>query len=78
MIKKHNKIKPKKREDPRVMCNEIESLKVKYRDQAKILNNNTIVMHLFLVCVRLYKFKLMHAQVKAEVNDIWKSHTKAR
>ena len=70
MIEKLNKINPKKGEDPKVMCNEIEALKVKYQDQAEIMNNNTIVMHLFLVCTKLYKSELMQAQVEAEVNDV--------
>ena len=47
MIKKLNKSKPKKGEDPKVMCNKIEALKVKYGDQAEILDNNAIEMHLF-------------------------------
>ena len=50
MIKKLNKIKTKKREDPKVMCNEVEALKVKYHDQAKILDNDTIVTHFLGVC----------------------------
>ena len=66
---KFNKINPKKLEDPKVMCNKIEFPKVKYHDQARILNN-TIVMHLFLVCEKLYKLDLMQAQVEAEVNNI--------
>ena len=70
MIKKLNKIMPKKREDPKVMCNKIEALKVKYCDQAKILDDDTIVMHLFLVCAKLYKSELMQAQVEAEVNNM--------
>ena len=49
MIKKLNKIKPKNGEDPKVMCNNIEALKVKCCDPAKILDNNTTVMHLFPV-----------------------------
>ena len=50
MIKKLNEIKPKKGEDSKVICNKIEALKVKYWDQTEILDNDTIVMHLFLVC----------------------------
>ena len=61
MIKKLNKIKPKKGEYPKVMCNKIEALKVKYWDQAEILDNDTIMMHLFLVCTKLYKLELMQA-----------------
>ena len=61
MIKKLSKIKPKNGEDPTVMCNKIDALKIKYHDQAKILENSTIVMHLFLVCVKLYKSELMQA-----------------
>ena len=38
MIKMLNKIKPKKGEDPKVMCDKIEALKVKYQDQVKILD----------------------------------------
>ena len=63
MIKKLNK----EGEDPTVMSNKIE---VKYWDQAEILDHDTIVMHLFLVCAKLYKFKLIQAQVEAEVNDM--------
>ena len=70
MIKKINKIKPKKREDPKVMWNKIEALKVKYGDQAEILENDTTVMHFFLVCVKLFKSELMQAQVEAEVNNM--------
>ena len=55
MIKKLNEIKPKKGEDLKMMCDKIEALKVKYWDQAEIINNDTIVMHLFLVCPKLYK-----------------------
>ena len=69
MIQKLNKIKPKKVEDTKVMYKKIEALKVKYHDQAKILDNDTIVTHLFLVCAKLYKSKLMQAQVEAEVNN---------
>ena len=53
-----------------MMCNEIDALKVKYWDQAEILNNDTIVMHLFLVCAKLYKSELTQAQVEAEVNNM--------
>ena len=52
-----------------MMCNEIEALKVKYQDQAEIIDNDTIVMHLLLVCAKLYKSELMQAQVEAEVNN---------
>ena len=45
MIKKLNKIKPKKKEDPKVMCNKTEAVKIKYCDQDEILDNNTIMMH---------------------------------
>ena len=69
MIKKLNKIKPKKVKDPKVMCDKIENLKVKYRDQAEILDKNTIAMHLFLVCTQLYKSGLMQTQVESEVKD---------
>ena len=69
MIKKLNNIKPKKQQDPKVMCNKIEALKVKCSDQAEVLDNNRIVMHLFLVCPKLYKLKLTQAQVEAKVND---------
>ena len=62
---KLNKIEPKNGENSKVMCNEIEAWKVKYWDQAKILGNDTIVMHLFLLCAKLYKSKLMQAQVEA-------------
>ena len=70
MIQKLNKIRPKKGKDPKVMCNNIKALKVEYWDQAEILDNNTIVMHLFLVCKKLYKSELMQAQVEAKVNDM--------
>ena len=70
MIKKLNKTKSKKEEDPKVICNKIESLKIKYLDQAKILDNKTIVTHLFLVCAKLYKSELTQAQVEEEVNDM--------
>ena len=70
MIKKHYKIKPKKGEDPKVMCNEIKVLKVKFWDKAEILDNDTIVTHLFLVCAKLYKSELTHVQVEAEVDHI--------
>ena len=69
-IKKLYEIKPKKGEDPKVMFDEIEALKVKYCDQVEILDNDTIVMHLFLVCTKLYKSELILAQVEAEVNDV--------
>ena len=69
MIKKLNEIKSKKGEDPKVMCNKTESLKIKYSDQTKIRDNNTIVRHLLLVCAKLYKLELMQAQVQAEVNN---------
>ena len=75
MIKKLNKIKPKKGEDSKVMCDKIEALKNKYQDKAKIQDNDTIVTHLFLVCVNLCKAELMHAQVE-ERSTIQKSHTK--
>ena len=58
MIKKLNKIKPKKQEDPKVMCNKVYALNVKYWDGAKILDNDTIVT------------ELMQAQVEAEVNNM--------
>ena len=67
MIKKLSKIKLKKGEDPKVMCNKIEALKVKHWDQAKILDNDIIVTHLFLVCAKIYKSELIQAQ--AEVKD---------
>ena len=53
-----------------MICDKIEALKVKYWDQAKIHDNNTIVMHLFLVCVKLYKSELTQAQVETEVNTM--------
>ena len=53
MIKKLKEMKPKKGEDSKVMCNKIKALKVKYQDWAEILGNDTIVMHLFLVCAKL-------------------------
>ena len=59
-----------------MMCNEIEYLKVKYQDQAEILVSDMIVMHLFLVCTKLYKSKLVQAN-EAEVNStdiMYKSH----
>ena len=59
MIEKLNEIDPKKEEDVKVMFNKIEALKVKYQDQAKILDNNTISMHIFLVYAQLYKNELM-------------------
>ena len=62
-------IMPKKGEDPKVMCNKIEALKVKLWDQAKLLENNTIVMHLFLVCTKLYENELTQTQNDAEVNN---------
>ena len=54
-VKELNEIKPKKGEDPKVMYDEIEAMKVKYWDETKILDNDTIVMHLFLVCAKLHK-----------------------
>ena len=51
----------------KVMCDKIEALKVKYQDQEEILDKDAILMHLFLVCTKLYKFELMQAQVEAEV-----------
>ena len=42
MIGKLNKIKPKKGEDPKVICDKTEALKVKYCYQAKILDNDKI------------------------------------
>ena len=48
----------------------IEAMKVKYRDQVEILDNDTIVMHHFLVGAKLYKSELMQAQVEAEVNNM--------
>ena len=69
MTKNLNEIKPKKGEDPKVMCDKIETLKVKYWDQTEILNKDSIVMHLFLVCAKLYKSELVQAQVEAVVND---------
>ena len=47
MIKKLNEIKPEKGEDHKVTCDRFEGLKVKYQDQAEILDNGTIVMHFF-------------------------------
>ena len=70
LIKNLNKIKPTKGEDPKVMCKKIEALKVKYWDQTEILDSNTIVMHLFLVCMKLYKSGLMQVQVEAESNNM--------
>ena len=70
MMKKLNEIEPKKGEDPKVKCDKIEKLKVKHQDQAEILENDSIVMHLFSVCAKLYKWELMQAQVEAEVNDM--------
>ena len=69
MIKKLNKKKPKKGEDPKLMCNKIESLKVNYWDQVEILDNDTIVMQLVLVCTKLYKSESMQAQVETEFDD---------
>ena len=69
MIKKLYKSKLKNGEDPKVMCDKIEALKVKYQDQAEILDNNTIVTHLFLVWEKLCKKELTQAQVEAEVNN---------
>ena len=69
MIKNLHKIKPKKGDDPKVLCNKIEVLKIKYQDQAEILDNDTIVLHLFLVCAKLYKSELVQAQVEADVNS---------
>ena len=40
MIKKHNKIKPKKGEGLKVMCHKIEALKVKVQDQVELLDND--------------------------------------
>ena len=70
IIKKLNEIKPKKGEDSKMMCDKVEALGVKYWDQAKILGNDTIVIHLFLVCVKLYKSAFMQAQVEADVNNM--------
>ena len=67
MMKKLSEIKPKKGENLKVICDKIEELKVEYHDQAEILDNHTIAMHLFLVCVKL---ELMQAQVEAEVNGM--------
>ena len=53
MTKKLREIKPKRGEDPNKICNKIEALKVKYWDQVEILDNEKIVMHLFLVCAKL-------------------------
>ena len=53
MIKKLNKMKPKKGEDSKVMCNKIDAMRVKYWDQAEIHDYDTIVTHLFLVCTKL-------------------------
>ena len=44
-------------------------MKVKHGDQAEILDNDTIVIHLFLVCTKLYKSELTQAQVEAEMNN---------
>ena len=52
------------------MCNKIEALKGKYWNQTKILDNNTMVTHLFLMCTKLYKSELTQAQVKAKVNSM--------
>ena len=40
MMKKLNKMKPKKGEYPKVTCNKIEALKVKCQNQAEILDND--------------------------------------
>ena len=53
MTKKLNEIKPKKGKDPKVMYDKIELVKVKYKDQAEILDNHTTVMHLFLLYTKL-------------------------
>ena len=52
-----------------MICNKIKALKVQYQDQTKILDYDTIVKHLILVCVKLEKSELIQAQVEAEVND---------
>ena len=64
--KKHNKTKPKKGEDPKMMCN-----KVVWRLSTAILDNKLILIHHFLVHSKLYKSELMQAQFKAEVNDTY-------
>ena len=53
-----------------MICDKIEVLKIIYQDQAEIHDNGTVVMHLILVCAKLYKSELMQAQVKADVNDM--------
>ena len=39
------------------------------QDHSEILDNDTIVTNLFLVCAKPYKLESMQAQVEAEVND---------
>ena len=52
-----------------MMCNKIKALKVKYWYRAEILDNDTIEMHLLLVCTKLYKSELTQVQVEAKVNN---------
>ena len=44
VIKKGNEVKSKKGEG---------ALKVKYQDQAKLMENNSVVVHHFLMCMKL-------------------------
>ena len=70
MVKELHEIKLNKGGDPKVLCNKIEDLKAKYQDQAEILDDDTFVMQLFLVCAKLYKLEFTQAQVESEFNDI--------
>ena len=70
MIKKLNEIKHKKGKGPKVICDKIDTLKAKYQDHAEILDNDTIVMNVFLVCTKLCKSELMQAHIKAKVNGM--------
>ena len=63
MIKKLNEDTPKKREGLKVMHDKNEAQNFKYQDQAEIQVSGAIVMHLFLVCMKLYKSELMQARV---------------
>ena len=54
MIKKLNKIESKKGEDPKVMCNKIEALKVKYWDQANTWNRCKLKLKQRLTMQKLY------------------------
>ena len=65
MIEKLRAIKPKKNKNTRIILNKIIAFRVRYKDMARLIDDDAIVAHLYTVCADQYETVLANTELNA-------------